>query len=120
MIIGLDHIQLAMPAGQEDAARAFYGRLLGLPEIAKPPALAGRGGVWFVLGTLQLHLGVDAGFRPAQKAHPAFLVSDLDKLVAQCHAESVAFGPDEAPLDGYARAHIHDPFGNRIELMQKL
>ncbi len=120
MISGLDHIQLAMPAGQEDAARAFYGRLLGLPEIAKPPALAGRGGVWFALGALQLHLGVDADFHPARKAHPAFLVSDLGRLVAQCRAAAVAFGPVEPPLDGCTRAHVYDPFGNRIELLQKL
>ena len=120
MISGLDHIQLAMPAGQADAARAFYGGVLGLSEIAKPPALAVRGGVWFALGTSQLHLGVEADFRPARKAHPAFLVSDLGTLIARCRAASVAFGPDEPPLDGYARAHIYDPFGNRIELLQKL
>ncbi len=120
MISGFDHIQLAMPAGQEDAARTFYSQLLGLPEIAKPPALAGCGGVWFALGELQLHLGVDADFRPARKAHPAFLVSDLDRLVTQCRAAAVAFGRDEPPLDGFTRAHIFDPFDNRIELLQKL
>ena len=120
MITGLDHIQLAMPAGQEEAARAFFGQTLGLAEIAKPAALAARGGVWFALGALQLHLGVDADFRPARKAHPAFLVSDLDQLVVRCRAAQVNFEADEPPLDGRWRAHIFDPFGNRIELQQRL
>ena len=69
-IEGIHHIQLAMPAAGEPQARDFYGSLLGMAEIAKPAHLAARGGVWFQCGALQLHLGVDAHFVPAQKAHP--------------------------------------------------
>jgi catechol 2,3-dioxygenase-like lactoylglutathione lyase family enzyme len=119
-ILGLDHIQLAMPAGGEDTARAFYTGLLGLREIAKPPALAARGGVWFECGAQQLHLGIETPFAPARKAHPALLTDDLDALLARCRAQSVQEGEPQPPLDGYARAHIFDPFGNRIELMQRL
>jgi hypothetical protein len=77
----LDHIQLAMPAGGEDAARAFYADLLGIPEVPKPKDLAKRGGCWFERGSLKLHLGVEQDFRPAKKAHPALIVSDLPTLI---------------------------------------
>ena len=73
-IVGIDHVQLAMPAGREDEAREFYGRLLGLPETPKPAVLAARGGAWFENGTVKIHLGVEADFRPARKAHTALLV----------------------------------------------
>jgi len=116
-IHGLDHVQLAMPAGQEDAARAFYAGLLGLTEIPKPPNLARRGGVWFAGGTLRLHLGVEAEFRPARKAHPAFLVQNLAALRERLEAAGVATVSDE-PLEGYARFYVSDPFGNRVELLE--
>lgn len=119
MIIGIDHVQLAMPAGAETDARAFYNGVLGLTEVAKPPELAARGGVWFALGPVSVHLGVEADFRPARKAHPAFLVRELDALLARCRAANIAFGSEEPPLAGYRRAHIYDPFGNRIELMEQ-
>jgi catechol 2,3-dioxygenase-like lactoylglutathione lyase family enzyme len=80
-VLRIDHVQLAMPPGREDDARAFYAVLLGLAEVAKPEALAGRGGVWFGDGEVRIHLGVEAGFRPARKAHPALLVHDLPALV---------------------------------------
>ena len=111
MIIGLDHIQLAMPKGGEDLARGFYGALLGLGEVAKPPVLAARGGVWFSFGCVQVHLGVDAAFRPAKKAHPAFRVVDLEALCARL-AEA---GVDVTRERG--SAYVHDPFGNRVELV---
>ena len=78
----IDHVQLAMPPGGEAAARAFYAGILGIPERAKPPHLARRGGCWFERGALKVHLGVEADFRPARKAHPAFIVRDLAALVA--------------------------------------
>ncbi len=115
----IDHVQLAMPAGGEDAARAFYQGLLGLPEQPKPPYLAARGGCWFESPTLKVHLGVDADFRPARKAHPALLVDDLPTLVATLHAAGARVVDDE-PLDGYDRIYVDDPFGNRIELMEPL
>jgi catechol 2,3-dioxygenase-like lactoylglutathione lyase family enzyme len=115
----LDHVQLAMPAGGEQAARAFYGGVLGIGEVAKPPSLAARGGCWFECGTLKVHLGVDPDFRPARKAHPAFIVRDLATLVAALEREGHGVDADQ-PLAGYARVYVDDPFGNRIELMEPL
>src|SRR5512146_1236217 len=106
-----------MPPGMENEARAFYRDLLGIPEVPKPPHLAKRGGAWFERGALKIHLGVEADFRPARKAHPALLVDDLDALVARLKASGVKVIDDE-PLEGYARVYVTDPFGNRIELME--
>jgi catechol 2,3-dioxygenase-like lactoylglutathione lyase family enzyme len=119
-ILSIDHIQIAMPAGEEEKARAFYTELLGFTEFPKPPELAKRGGAWFQSGDVQLHLGVESDFRPARKAHPAFIVDDLDSLIAKL--QNVGYDADTSQplLDGYKRAHIFDPFGNRIELMEKL
>jgi len=117
-VVALDHLQLAMPAGREAEARAFYGEILGLPELTKPANLAARGGVWFALGTQQLHLGVEGDFRPAKKAHPAFLVRDLRRLRARL--EQAGHKPyEDEPLAGYDRCYVADPFGNRLELMEK-
>ncbi len=116
-LIGIEHVQLAMPPGQEDAARAFYTGLMGLPEVPKPPVLAARGGCWFESAAVKLHLGVEADFRPAKKAHPALLVDDLDGLTAQLAAAGHAFTPDFVP-EGTRRGYVDDPFGNRIELIQ--
>ena len=116
-VVGLDHVQLAMPPGEEQAARAFYSGLLGLPERAKPSRLAARGGCWFEAPGVKVHLGVEAHFRPALKAHPALLVDDLAALVAALAAAGVDAVPDE-PADRRERCYVSDPFGNRIELMQ--
>ena len=116
MITGLDHVQVAIPAGGEDAARRFYGALLGMREIAKPSALAARGGCWFASGTAMLHLGVEEPFRPAAKAHPAFLVDDLDALADGLAGHPLTWASDEIP--GVRRFHTADPFGNRIEFQQ--
>jgi len=118
-LLGIDHIQLAMPEGQEEAARRFYGGLLGLGEVEKPDNLKARGGCWFEKGGIKVHLGVEKDFRPARKAHPAFLVADLPGLVARLERAGVATRQDE-PLSGYIRAYIDDPFGNRIELTEKI
>ena len=116
-VVGVDHVQLAMPAGREAEARAFYDGLLGIPEVIKPPALAARGGAWFERGPLKIHLGVDPDFRPAQKAHAGLLVRGLDALVGQLRAAGHAIVEDE-PLVGYHRVYVSDPFGNRLELME--
>ena len=113
----LDHVQLAMPAGREAEARAFYSDLLGIPEQVKPPHLARRGGCWFERGALKVHLGVDKDFRPARKAHPAFVVEDLAALSRALAEAGFELRGDE-PLEGYERVFVDDPFGNRIELME--
>jgi uncharacterized membrane protein YphA (DoxX/SURF4 family) len=116
-LLRIDHVQLAMPAGQEARARAFYAGILGLTEIPKPANLARRGGVWFQGGDLRLHLGVEDDFHPARKAHPAFLVRNLDALTQQLEHAGVTVITDE-PLEGYNRVYVSDPFGNRLELLE--
>ena len=116
MIEALHHVQLAIPEGGEDEARRFYGTVLGLAEVAKPDALAGRGGIWFEDGVLRLHLGVEIPFRPARKAHPAFRVADLDAAKARLDAHGVAWRAD-IDLPGLRRVYVDDPHGNRIELL---
>jgi catechol 2,3-dioxygenase-like lactoylglutathione lyase family enzyme len=113
----LDHVQLAMPAGREPEARAFYQGALGIPEVKKPPNLAKRGGCWFERGALKIHLGVEDDFRPARKAHPALIVEDLASLAADLGKAGFPVRTDE-PLAGYTRVYVDDPFGNRIELME--
>jgi catechol 2,3-dioxygenase-like lactoylglutathione lyase family enzyme len=115
-VTGLDHVQLAMPAGEEDRAEAFYAGLLGLARQPKPQPLAARGGCWFSNGSVTIHLGVEDGFRPARKAHPAIVVDDLDDLVNALSAAGLAVRPDEE-LRGVRRGYVDDPFGNRIELI---
>jgi len=117
MILRVDHVQLAMPRGGEHRAREFYSGLLGIPEVPKPAALVARGGIWFEQGEVKVHLGVDAEFRPAPKAHPAFLVDDLEALVERLRAAGVDAANDDR-LPGYRRAYVTDPFGNRLELME--
>ena len=119
-ILSIDHVQLAMPAGEEEKARDFFINVLGFNEIPKPAELAKRGGAWFESENAQLHIGVEADFRPARKAHPAFLVDDLDSLIAKAQGAGYETDTAQPPLDGYKRAHVFDPFGNRIELMEKI
>jgi catechol 2,3-dioxygenase-like lactoylglutathione lyase family enzyme len=116
-IVGVDHVQLGMPAGGEDAARRFYGDVLGLEEVPKPATLVGRGGAWFRSGGVQLHLGVEADFRPARKAHPALRVEGLTGLIVRCVNAGFPVERD-VPLPGLNRVHVADPFGNRIELIE--
>jgi catechol 2,3-dioxygenase-like lactoylglutathione lyase family enzyme len=115
-IVGIEHVQLAMPAGREADARQFYSGLLGIPEVTKPPALADRGGAWFESDAVKIHLGVDADFRPARKAHPALLVRDLPALVDRLRAAGVDIVDD--PLPRHLRVYVADPFGNRLELIE--
>lgn len=117
-IIGLDHLQLAIPERGEDQARAFYAGLLGLLEVPKPASLSASG-CWFMGGAVNLHLGVDPDFRAATKAHPALLVDNLDALRARLTAAGYE-ARDDKPIEGCRRFFTADPFGNRIEFMQKI
>lgn len=117
-LIAIDHVQLAMPRGREADARAFYCDVLGLKEIAKPAPLRDRGGAWFESGDVKIHLGVEEEFRPARKAHPAFVVSDLTGFISRITAAGYETRRDVA-IDGIDRIHVFDPFGNRLELMER-
>lgn len=117
-IVGLDHVQLAMSAGGEGQASRFYRDLLGFVEIEKPVELQARGGRWFQVNRVQVHLGVQADFMPAKKAHPAFLAADLPALAKKLSDAGVNFQFDET-VPGKLRGHCFDPFGNRIELIQQ-
>jgi catechol 2,3-dioxygenase-like lactoylglutathione lyase family enzyme len=117
-IIGIDHVQIAIPAGGEDEARAFYAGLLGMTEVPKPANLS-PSGCWFTCGAANLHIGVDPDFRPAKKAHPALLVDDLAALRKRLAAAGCVIREDK-PVEFYARFFTEDPFGNRIELMERV
>ncbi|EAR50529.1 glyoxalase family protein [Oceanicola granulosus HTCC2516] len=113
----LDHLQIAIPAGGEPGARAFWTGPVGMRETPKPAALAGRGGLWLVAGEVELHLGVDPGFRPAAKAHPGFAVPDLDALAERLEAAGHPPRWDDA-IAGRRRFFCDDPFGNRLEFLE--
>lgn len=119
LIHTLDHVQLAMPVGGEAQAVAFYAGVLGLTEVAKPEVLAGRGGAWFEAGSARLHLGVETPFRPARKAHPAYEVTRLADAIRALEAAGAPIRHD-ADVPGIARIFTEDPFGNRIELLERL
>jgi catechol 2,3-dioxygenase-like lactoylglutathione lyase family enzyme len=119
LIVALHHVQLAMPRGREEDARLFYAGVLEMTEIPKPEDLAKRGGVWFESGSAAVHLGVEDDFRAAKKAHPALLVSDLAEVVRRCRAAGYETTTDR-PLPGFDRAYVADPFGNRIELLERV
>jgi catechol 2,3-dioxygenase-like lactoylglutathione lyase family enzyme len=113
----IDHVQLAMPAGEEEKARAFYRDLLGMVELPKPPELAKRGGCWFASGDVQIHLGVEKDFRPTKRAHPALRCRDYDALTARLREVEIEIIADDNNR-GVTRCYVHDPFGNRIELIR--
>jgi catechol 2,3-dioxygenase-like lactoylglutathione lyase family enzyme len=116
-LTSIDHVQLAMPAGGEPEAVAFYEGVLGLTQQQKPSHLAVRGGCWFGDGAVRIHLGVEADFRPARKAHPALRVEELDDVVARLEAAGHEVR-EEGGLDGFRQRYVDDPFGNRIELLE--
>lgn len=118
MITGYDHVQVAIPREGEGVARQFYDALLAMTEVPKPPALAVRGGCWFRSGAAMLHLGVEEPFAPARKAHPAFLVDDLDRLRARIETAGYECHSAEGEIPGVRRFHTSDPFGNRLEFQQ--
>ncbi|WP_400163882.1 VOC family protein [Brevibacillus sp. TJ4] len=115
--LGLDHVQLAAPAGCEAEARRFFGELLGMTEVEKPEKLKPRGGVWFQCGAQMLHIGVEADFSPAKKAHPAFLVRSIEALMERLREHGVAYRLDDE-IPGITRFFTEDPFGNRLEFME--
>ena len=116
-VAGIHHVQLAMPAGGEAAARQFYSDLLGIPEISKPVELAKRGGVWFETASVRIHLGVEQDFRAARKAHPGLLVRDLKELTTRLASAGYEVTSAE-PLQGFEHVYVNDPFGNRLELLE--
>lgn len=118
-VLRIDHVQLAMPVGEEPAAVAFYDGLLGLANVAKPAHLAVRGGCWFEAGSTKVHLGVEADFRPARKAHPALLVDDLGGLQARLQAAGFPVRDGDG-VEGFTQRYVDDPFGNRIELLEQV
>jgi catechol 2,3-dioxygenase-like lactoylglutathione lyase family enzyme len=119
VILRIDHVQIAAPKGCEEAAREFYGQTLGMREVEKPETLRGRGGCWFQCGEQQLHVGVEAEFRAAKKAHPAFAVSNLEALRRTLAARGVKITEDDA-LPGVQRFSAEDPWGNRLEFLEGL
>jgi catechol 2,3-dioxygenase-like lactoylglutathione lyase family enzyme len=116
-LLAFDHVQLAMPVGGEADARAFYTKVLGLDEIARPEGVLALGGVWFGNGRVELHLGAVEDFRPARKAHPALIVDDLEAMLGRARNFGVEIA-EAAPLPGRRRGFVYDPFGNRIELIE--
>jgi catechol 2,3-dioxygenase-like lactoylglutathione lyase family enzyme len=116
---GLHHVLLAIPAGSEDRCRAFYVDVLGLVELPKPPALAARGGLWVRGDGLELHLGVEADFRPARKAHPGIRVQDLDGLAEHLTGAGTAVVWDNENFPGHRRCYADDPVGNRLEFIER-
>jgi len=118
MVLGFDHVQVTAPRGEEQRAKDFYGGVLGLPEIPKPTALVGRGGAWYQCGALQLHLGLEDDFRPRRKGHPAFLVRDLEAMRRRLEGAGMPVIVD-AQIPGYRRFESRDPFGNRLEFLQR-
>lgn len=118
-IHGLDHVQIAIPAGQDVVAREFYAGVLGLPEVPVPANLAHLAAMWFERGNLRLHLGVTTEFQPARKAHPALLVTGLAALAQRLREAGVAIVSAD-PLEGYNRFFVFDPFGNRIEFLEPI
>src|SRR5262245_43488802 len=117
MLESIDHVQVAMPAGEEAKARIFYEQLLGLPEQPKPPELAKRGGCWFESGPVKVHCGVETPFTPAGKAHIAFRVADVAALATRARAAGYNV-VDDYLLPGHDRIFIYDPFGNRLEFLR--
>jgi catechol 2,3-dioxygenase-like lactoylglutathione lyase family enzyme len=118
-ILSLDHVQIAIPIGNENRARGFYSGILGFTEIEKPPQMAERKSIWFVAGAVSLHLGIEPDFTPAKRAHPAFVVVDLDKILAACERAGITTKPDTS-FNNFRRVHVFDPFGNRLELMERI
>ena len=120
-ILGVHHAQIGIPTGAEDRARAFYCKLLGLPEIPKPANLAARGGFWLAVGTLQVHVSIDdRADRHGSRAHLGYEVDDLAALKARLAGAGIGVEEGLPPVPGMARFELRDPFGNRIEFLQRI
>jgi catechol 2,3-dioxygenase-like lactoylglutathione lyase family enzyme len=118
-LVGIHHVQLAAPPGAESLMREFYGGVLGLVEVAKPPVLAARGGVWFRAAGIEIHIGVEEDFRPARKAHPGILVRGLEAMARRLRAAGHDVRVDDL-LPGFRRFYVDDPVGNRLELLEPI
>jgi catechol 2,3-dioxygenase-like lactoylglutathione lyase family enzyme len=116
-VLRLDHVQLAYPPGGDALARGFYAGVMGFVEVDKPAPMRARGGLWFQAGPIGIHLGVEPGMQPSQKAHPALVVSELAALIERLVAAGFEWKPSDE-LPGPRRGHTRDPFGNRIELIE--
>jgi catechol 2,3-dioxygenase-like lactoylglutathione lyase family enzyme len=116
-LVGIDHVQLAAPPGSEPALRAYYADVLGMTEIPKPPVLAARGGCWFLAGAAQVHLGIEADFRPARKAHPGLRVRDISAYAERLASRGASVDWDDT-LPGHRRFYSEDPVGNRLEFLE--
>jgi catechol 2,3-dioxygenase-like lactoylglutathione lyase family enzyme len=117
-ILSVDHVQLAIPVGGENRALEFYTGILGLSEVEKPPAMAGRNSIWFAAGAANVHLGIEPDFHAAKRAHPALVVEGLDGILVLCERAGLPTRPDTS-FYGFRRVHVFDPFGNRLELMER-
>jgi catechol 2,3-dioxygenase-like lactoylglutathione lyase family enzyme len=118
-IVDIEHVQITIPIASEERARAFYCGVLGFTEIAKPAEMADRKSLWFVAGKVNLHLGIEIDFHAAKRAHPAFIVEGLDAILAECKRMGVMVKPDTS-FQSFRRFHVFDPFGNRLELMERV
>jgi catechol 2,3-dioxygenase-like lactoylglutathione lyase family enzyme len=117
MLTALDHVQLAAPPGSEDRLREYYGGVLGMTEVPKPPVLAAGGGCWFHAGAVHLHIGIEGDFRPARKAHPGLRVTGIEQYAARLRAHGAQVEWDEN-LPGHRRFYSSDPVGNRLEFLE--
>jgi predicted enzyme related to lactoylglutathione lyase len=117
-ILSIDHVQIAIPVASGDRARAFYSGILGFIEVPKPAEMAERKSIWFVAGGVNLHLGLEPDFHAAKRAHPAFVVTGLDAILDACERAGLPTKPDTS-FNGLRRVHVFDPFGNRLELMER-
>ncbi|CAG7647071.1 VOC family protein [Actinacidiphila bryophytorum] len=117
MLTAVDHVQLAAPPGSEDRLRGYYTGVLGMAEIPKPPVPAARGGCWFQAGQVQLHLGIEADFRPAKKAHPGLRVTGIEAYAARLAERGAQVVWDDS-LPGHRRFYSEDPVGNRLEFLE--
>lgn len=113
----IDHVQLAAPKGSEIIAKRFFGEILGFQEVEKPELLKKKGGVWFEFGNYQIHIGIEEPFAPAKKAHPAFQIENLEALKIHLTLNEISYTVD-TDLPGANRIYVHDPFGNRIEILE--
>jgi catechol 2,3-dioxygenase-like lactoylglutathione lyase family enzyme len=119
MILGFNHAMITVPDGSAEKVRQFYGELLGLTELPVPPAMQGRGLIWFKVGDRQLHVGIEDGINRNTRAHLAYEVDDIAKLRAQLTFEDLEL-IEQPKIEGYDRFHTHDPFGNRLEFMGRV
>ena len=117
-ILSIDHVQIAIPVASGDRARAFYSGILGFIEVPKPAEMAERKSIWFAAGGVNLHLGLEPDFHAAKRPHPAFVVTGLDAILDACERAGLPTKPDTS-LNGLRRVHVFDPFGNRLELMER-